>query len=157
MSVEIQINICSVYTIVNPDLPTYLTYLFNLKVVIRSSDMMSKLSLLVVGSAPILPKDCRTMGCGKLAECVATGDNFACQCPSGMIGNPQIECSPGKSSLSHPLTKPKVFTETQILIPLLYFNLLSPLPFPLYKPGCVTCNCCVHLTNVSDDGNHVVR
>lgn len=73
------------------------------------------------------------MGCGKLAECVAAGNDFACQCPSGMIGNPQIECAPGKSSFSQPLAKLKGFTETQILIPVLYLNLLSSLPFPLYK------------------------
>lgn len=36
------------------------------------------------------------MGCGKHAECVAAGDKFECQCPSGMIGNAQVECSAGK-------------------------------------------------------------
>lgn len=39
------------------------------------------------------------MGCGKHAECVASGDAYTCQCPSGMTGNPQVECHTGKSPL----------------------------------------------------------
>lgn len=89
----------------------------------QTINLKTKSVLMIAGSAPILPKDCRTMGCGKHAECVAAGDGYTCQCPSGMTGNPQVECSTGKSFLV--LLLEGGLVKAQILISLLHLCKLS--------------------------------
>ena len=44
----------------------------------------------------ILEPDCRTVGCGKNAECIRDGTEFVCRCPPGTTGSPNVECATGK-------------------------------------------------------------
>lgn len=42
--------------------------------------------------------DCRTLGCGKNAECIREQAEFVCRCPPGTKGLPNIECQRGEST-----------------------------------------------------------
>lgn len=50
----------------------------------------------ILGEMKKLPVDCRTNGCGKGASCVLEDGGYICQCPPGMTGSPQKECTLGK-------------------------------------------------------------
>lgn len=47
------------------------------------------------GSADKSALDCRTIGCGKGAECIRDGPIFVCRCPPGSTGSPDVECKTG--------------------------------------------------------------
>lgn len=76
---------------------------------------------LFIGSAPVIPKDCRTIGCGKGAECVPDVDNYVCHCPIGTVGKGDVECRPGMLMITFIITMNQTFegliNDQKMLIP----------------------------------------
>lgn len=97
--------------------------------------MHTKIFISFVGTVERQPGDCRTLGCGRGAECLREGAVFVCRCPPGTVGKPEVECRPGRTTIYSLFLfsqiNPHIHTHTDINTGIYMFLYVS-LPISLF-------------------------